>query len=426
MILYRGKIFESSMQNQLLEQLESDINKTREHQQLETSWVIDALAILGERIEKGDFDDEIAMFELENRDVHIQTLIELLKKDTLQKKADQQLGQVLNKYTNTQAPTNQKSIQIKLVPLGTLLHIAAGNVDGLPAYSVIEGLLCGNVNILKLPQADQGLSIKIMTKLIEIEPKISDFVYIFDTPSTDIEAIKKMALMVDGIITWGGDATISAVRQFAPLGCHLIEWGHKLSFAYVSGYEDSELDALAKHIIVSKQLLCSSCQTILLDTSDIEEAEAFCLTFLNHFENAFKKYAHLSLAEQAEITLQQYNSILVAILETQDSQDYKSEHCSITLSSDHKLKPSSLFTQINVQMVPQPHLFQCLRNTKGYLQTAGLICHTKKRDFLTELLIKAGVTRVTHAGDMSETFYGEAHDGEYPLARYIRVINCEL
>lgn len=426
MILYRGKIFESSKQNHLLEQLESDINKTREHQQLETSWVIDALAILGERIEKGDFDDEIAMFELENRDVHIQTLIELLKKDTLQKKVDQQLGQVLNKYTNTQAPTNQKSIQIKLAPLGTLLHIAAGNVDGLPAYSVIEGLLCGNVNILKLPQADQGLSIKIMTKLIEIEPKLSDFVYIFDTPSTDIEAIKKMALMVDGIITWGGNAAISAVRQFAPLGCHLIEWGHKLSFAYVSGYEDSELDALAKHIIVSKQLLCSSCQTILLDTSDIEEAEAFCLTFLNHFENAFKKYAHLSLAEQAEITLQQYNSILVAILETQHSHDYKSEHCSITLSSDHKLKPSSLFTHINVQMVPQPYLFQCLRNAKGYLQTAGLICHTKKHAALTELLIKTGVTRVTHAGNMSETFYGEAHDGEYPLARYIRVINCEL
>ena len=42
-------------------------------------------------------------------------------------------------------------------PLGVLLHIAAGNADGLPAFSVAEGLATGNINILKLPQADNGL-----------------------------------------------------------------------------------------------------------------------------------------------------------------------------------------------------------------------------------------------------------------------------
>ena len=114
------------------------------------------------------------------------------------------------------------------MPLGTLLHIAAGNVDGLPAFSLAEGLLTGNINIVKLPQADDGLSLMIITTLIEIEPALSDFIYVFDTPSDDLPAMKRMADMADGIVVWGGDAAVSAVRQFAPAGAKLIEWGHKL------------------------------------------------------------------------------------------------------------------------------------------------------------------------------------------------------
>ena len=64
-----------------------------------------------------------------------------------------------------------------------LLHIAAGNVDGLPAYSVAEGLLTGNINILKLPQADNGLSIEILRQLIAVEPALTDFIFMVDKTS---------------------------------------------------------------------------------------------------------------------------------------------------------------------------------------------------------------------------------------------------
>ena len=88
------------------------------------------------------------------------------------------------------------------VPLGTLFHIAAGNVDILPAFSVAEGLLTGNINILKLPQADSGLTVQIAARLAETEPALADYLYVFDTPSTDIAAMKKMADMADGIVVW--------------------------------------------------------------------------------------------------------------------------------------------------------------------------------------------------------------------------------
>ena len=66
-----------------------------------------------------------------------------------------------------------------------------------------------------------------------------------------------------------------------------------------------------------------------------------------------------------------------------------------------------------------------LRRQKGRLQTAGLLCAPEKREALTGLLARSGATRVTRAGSMSASFPGEAHDGEYPLRRYVRVVDVE-
>ena len=79
-----------------------------------------------------------------------------------------------------------------------------------------------------------------------------------------------------------------------------------------------------------------------------------------------------------------------------------------------------------VKLLPQVELLPALRRQKGRLQTAGLLCEPGKREELAQLLARAGVTRVTRAGSMSAAFPGEAHDGEYPLRRYVRVVDVEL
>ncbi len=78
-----------------------------------------------------------------------------------------------------------------------------------------------------------------------------------------------------------------------------------------------------------------------------------------------------------------------------------------------------------VKLLPQGELPAVLRRQKGRLQTAGLICAPEKREALAGLLARAGLTRVTRAGGMSASFPGEAHDGEYPLRRYLRVVDVE-
>ena len=63
---------------------------------------------------------------------------------------------------------------VRRYPLGVLLHVGAGNMEGLPAYSAVEGLLAGNINLLKLPENDNGISSFLLRRLAAIEPRLRD------------------------------------------------------------------------------------------------------------------------------------------------------------------------------------------------------------------------------------------------------------
>lgn len=430
MILSKGVLYDSKEQDVILNKIEYEINKTRISKTLSVELVINAIDKLGQMISEGAFNEEISQLNIDGIEKYISTIIISLKRENIKYKIKTELGEDFYKVQKTAPPFGQKEISIHPMPLGTLLHIAAGNIDGLPAYSVAEGLITGNVNILKLPQADNGLSIKIIMKLIEIEPKISDFIYVFDTPSTDLIAIKRMAEVSDGIVVWGGDIAVSAVRQFAPAGCKLIEWGHKLGFAYISGFEDkkAELTALAEHIVSTKQLLCSSCQTIFIDTNNLEELHDFCKEFMPFMEAAVLKYPFDSIDAIAERSIRRYNKQLEDILAGTTNHDnlvYQGDHCSLKIGLDNDLELSDMFGNCIVKKLPRNELFSTLRKSKGYLQTAGLICKKERRGEICDLLAKSGIARIMRAGDMSSTFCGEAHDGEYALRRYTRIVNLQ-
>lgn len=429
MILANGKLLDSAQQATVLATLEQTINHTRATQSLSPDLVIDAVAALGDKIAAGAFDGLIAQLPIEGLGPLIETLLVMLRRETLEYKVRTELGPGFFTPRTTAPPYGLPPLTLRPMPLGTLLHIAAGNVDGLPAYSVAEGLLTGNVNILKLPQADQGLSIRILAELIAIQPALRDFIYVFDTPSSDLPALKQMAGISDGIVLWGGDAAVAAARQFAPLGAKLIEWGHKLGFAYIAGYEDrdAELDALAQHIIATQQLLCSSCQTIFLDTESLDELHGFCRHFLPRLEAAAARHRP-TIGAAAEATLRQYNDTLEGVLSggaAARDRVFRGKGCSLTACADSELALSYLFGHCLVKRLPRRHLFDALRRHKGVLQTAGLLCPPEQRPELTDLLARCGLTRITRAGDLSATFCGEAHDGEYPLRRYTRMVNIQ-
>lgn len=429
MILVGGKIYHSLEQNNILDSLEEEINHTLSHFRLERDKVISAVDTLGKKILRGDFSEMIREVAGENSQQYIKTAAEMMKRSNIEYRIHTELGMSIREQYDIFPPYGIERVEVCMRPLGTLFHIAAGNADGLPAFSVLEGLLTGNVNILKLPSADNGLTIEIFKALIEIEPELKRYIYVFDTSSADIQAMRKMASMADGIVVWGGDEAVKAVRTLAPTGVKIIEWGHKLGFAYISGYENkgSELSALAEHIISTRQLLCSSCQTIYIDTENTEELESFCRDFLPYFEKEARRNPITDIGAAAEITLYKYTAELEIAIGKSGSINkiFDGSGCSLTICDDKTLELSSMYGNCLVKSLPEKDIVSVLRNSKGYLQTAGLICSKENRSRLSDTLIRAGINRIMRAGNMSADFCGEAHDGEYPLRKYIRVVNIE-
>lgn len=428
MILSNGIIYESDKQDEILSGLEEKIYETLKGPSLTPDIVISALDRLASRIDNGEFDDIIATLDLPGVDDMKARIIAMLRKDSLQYRLSVELGDSYSPSSSfvTDPPHGMEKITVRRVPLGTIFHIAAGNVDALPAYSVAEGLITGNINILKLPSADNGLTVKIMETLIEEEPLIKGYVHIFDTPSTDVHAMLKMASMSDAVSVWGGEAAVTAIRQMAPSGIKLIEWGHKLSFCYISGdYKKHEkaLRELAQHIMITNGLLCSSCQTVYIDTDDMSDISGFCSYFLPILEEAASSHATNDIGGIAESSLRRRTEEINSILTGKPAAIY-GNGCSLIPCEDSELVLSDLWGNIPVKRLPRSRILPVLREKKHFLQTAGLIADDP--DVISDILIRSGVTRIMTPGKMSESFLGEGHDGTYSFERYTRVVDSNI
>ena len=430
MILFDGKTYESSEQNRLLDDLKERIPSILDREPLKPGVIIDAVDKLRTDVLAGRFDDLLSSLPKDMVDTYLDQAVSLLSKDHLWMKVRTELGDT-DEYV-TQKMEGFSRIRVKKVPLGVIFHIAAGNMDFLPAYSLAEGLLTGNINILKLPSADNGLSLQLIMKFIEFEPKLKDYIYVFDTSSSDIQGMRKMAGLANAISVWGSDMAIEAVRGLAPPGIKLIEWGQKLGFCYVTdpGNVDSlenELEGLAKHIASTKQLLCSSCQVIYLDTDDMNSVKAFAKDFLPYLQKAVEEARTQEIGIRARDTLTAYTRRLKGYLGEEEASDdvIRVSGMSLIVKEDSKLELSPMMCNVLVKPLPRRNLSKVLYEGRYYLQTAGLICPSGQRQELSELLVRYGLTRVTKACDMSAYFPGESHDGDYALDRYTRIVNIE-
>lgn len=416
MILYKGEIYENLEQDRLISSLYEDmINTLSFGKHLSIDSVINACDRLYKRIMNHEFD-EIALPLLKALNIPYSALdhyASYFSKEGLTKKVDIELGELKNGELSLDKDNTRR-----LEPLGILFHIAAGNVDLLPAYSVIEGLLVGNINILKLPTGDNGLSVKLLKELIKEEPSLTDYIYVFDVPSTEVETIKKLSSFADATIVWGGDEAQKAARNFVDIHSSVIAWGHKLSFTYVDvNVEDEELEKLCESICISNQLFCSSSQGIYVNTDNVEDLHVLAKRLLPIFASVSKRIGTLPLTMKAKNSLLLYNKKLEG-----NKNIYSDSGVSIIVKEDNKLELSYLYQNIWIKALKEDDIIKVLKPNKNLLQTVSINNELLNREKIADNLIKAGVTRVVPLGENSRMISGESHDGEYPLRRYSRIV----
>ncbi len=420
MILAHGELIDSDVENVYIDKLyEECVATLNRSNSLTTNMVIDACDVLYKRAMEGMYDD-IAKPLLDMADISYERFREMAKlfsKEELEYKCKTELCDDYDSLSSLKSGTRRM-----LRPLGILFHIAAGNVDGLPAYSVIEGLLVGNINILKLPAGDNGLSVTLLSELIKIEPRLKDYIYVFDVPSTETATLKRFAQLADGVVVWGGDEAVMAAKNMTDTRTKVISWGHKLSFAYITPkVREEELKDLALHICETNQVLCSSCQGIFVDTEDMTEVERVGTHFFELLKQANAKMGQADIGMRGKNAIRLYNDRL------EGHNDWKicSENgVSVIIKPDNELELSYMFRNIWVKPLPRQAIIGALKKHKGHLQTCGLLCDDSETAVLSELLAKAGIVRITK-GHMSRMYAGEAHDGCYPLREYSRIVEID-
>ncbi len=362
-------------------------------------------------------------------EIYRNQLGEMLSGDAIRERMKIEFGQQYNQTRDlTYLHSNAVAVQM-IAPLGVLFHITAGNVDGLPFISLLDGLLTGNINVVKLPKEEGGITISLLEELFKIEPSLKEYVYVFDYSSKDVHAMKRLADVADAVVVWGGDEAVSAVRKMVEPNTKIIEWGNKISFAYVTkdGIEKEELEKLALHICITNQLFCSSCQGIFLDTDNMQDIYNFCEEFLPIFNrvceenpSSFDNAANLFI--QAEITLMDYHQRF----ENDKVQNrlFRGKNCSITACPDSKLEPSVMYRNIWVKPLKRDDILN-LRPYKSYLQTAALICSKLEHAELSKKLLRTGLVKISDGFEMSNYAFGEAHDGVFTFREYTKLVSVQ-
>ena len=422
--IYRGELIsKKGFINQLCK-LKDHIEKDLLLDPLMPEVVIEAVHILANEINQQEVVQQLIEQGISKRaaEEFVKMTANNLQKNALIKKIQTELGE--NPFIWDRI---SEGIEEKYHPLGVIMHIGAGNTLGLSAYSVIEGLLTGNINILKLPENERGLSVQLLMRLIEIEPRLKPYIYVIDVSSKDQGVIFQLIEIADAVVVWGSDEAIQGIRQLVPPSLPIIEWGHRLSFAYFTQNQNlqKDLHGLAKDICLTDQLYCSSPQCVFYETNNPKELDEFATKLAEQVEDVGTTYpaGMRPMDIQASITWTHELIKMEEILNEKKLITNEKKQFSIMVDYHTELKASPLYRNIWVMPIKRKELLSLLRVGKGYMQTVGLSCKKEEFKELATIFYRAGINRITDCGNMSNTYIGEPHDGVYALQKYVRKVN---
>ncbi|MEU3608356.1 acyl-CoA reductase [Streptomyces sp. NPDC035033] len=319
-------------------------------------------------------------------------------------------------------------------PIGTLVHIAPRSVAAGGVLSVVEGLLAGNVNVVKTSGTESLFTQHALAALADADPsgRLRGRLVVLRFSSRDTEWLRALCRPADAVVVWGTEEAVEGVARHLPPGCRLVEWGPKISLAYLDrtgARRDGEtLRKLARDVLRNGQRTCTSPQVVYVDTADPEAlfAEARAVADALSAEAAGFPVFPRETAEQAEIT----NVVTLAHLEEHLglTRTFSAPDGSWHVLADTRpgLSASPLFGTVWVKPLPREEIVRVLHPMRRYLQTVGLHAEASSVAPLAAEFFRAGALRVVPLGAMLDSYAGEPHDGQLALQRYSRRVSIAM
>jgi hypothetical protein len=260
--------------------------------------------------------------------------------------------------------------------------------------------------------------------LIDIEPRLADYIFVFDFPSSDTDAIKKIINVSDAVAVWGSDFAVSGIRRLTPPQIPIIEWGHKMSIACVTkdGETQDALRGIADDICRSEQLVCNAPQCVYFEADTFYDLTLFAQRFFD----VLGSFHHLYPAQKPDSAVQAEITALVALSSTEalleDKMVLGGDGFNVIADNNAEPMPSPGYRTVWIKPFRRESFFDTLRAIKGHLQTVGLACGQHELADYMHLLTACGACRIVTCGEMLSNTPGEPHDGYFALRRYVKSV----
>ncbi|MGZ5179158.1 MAG: acyl-CoA reductase [Ramlibacter sp.] len=316
-----------------------------------------------------------------------------------------------------------------------LAHVWAGNVPGLPLWSLACGLLVKAGNVGKLPSAEPVFASVFARLLAEVHPPLADCLAVTWWKGGQPGPAAALYRWADTVLAYGGNAALREVRDQVPVTTRFLGYGHKLGVALVGraaldmqrGPATARLVAL--DIVRYEQQGCYSPHAVYVERGGATDPRQFAQHLAAELANLAHRHPRrvLPLDEAAAVSAWRQAAEWRALGgQGELLGDEDSPWAVVQADAPQPLAPSAghrcivlsaVETLDDVALLLAPHA--------AFLQTVGLATAPEHLYRLAALLGQAGVTRVAPIGGMTQPEAGWHHDGRFNLADLVRIVEIE-
>ena len=318
-----------------------------------------------------------------------------------------------------------------------LAHVWAGNVPGLPLWSLACGLLVKAGNIGKLPSAEPVFATLFARALCALHPPLADCFAIVWWQGGQPGPAAALYCAADTVLAYGNSTALREVRAQVPAATRFIGYGHKLGLALVGR---AALDRqrgpaaarrLALDIVRWEQQGCYSPHAVYVERGGALSPRDFAQHLAAELANLGQRHPRraLTLDEATAVAAWRRAAEWRALAAPGGSELLGADDAPWALAYSDTPQPlaptagqrcvqlSAVDTLDGVLPLLAPHA--------AVLQTVGLATTPAKLYRLAEALGRVGVTRIAPLGGMAQPEAGWHHDGRFNLADLVRMVEIE-
>ncbi|MEY2619143.1 MAG: hypothetical protein RL522_2145 [Pseudomonadota bacterium] len=320
-----------------------------------------------------------------------------------------------------------------------LVHHWAGNVPGLPLWSLACGLLVKAGNIGKLPSAEPVFATLFARALVQVDPALADCFAIVWWKGGEAEPATTLHAQADTVLAYGGQDTVQEIRTQVPSTARFLAYGHKLGVALVGreALDTQRGPAMARLAALDvaryEQQGCYSPHVFYVERGARLSPRDFAQHLAGELAALARRHPRpaLGLADAAAIAQWRH------AVEWSDSGQQAASN-PILLGDEASpwavaysdralpLAPTAGWRCIQVVAVDTLEAAaDALTAHAPYLQTAGVAVAPERLYTLSLRLAQAGMTRVCALGTMTSPEAGWHHDGGCNLRDLVRFAEIE-